>query len=143
MRLKNRDARIEALRSVRVFSGLPTSDLALLARHTDAVARPAGTVICQEGRIGRQLVYLDTGEAQVETGGRTIATLGPGDVIGELSLIDGAPASATVTLTADSHLLVMSLPDFQTVMAESPNFHLKLLKALAQRLRETDRQLIG
>lgn len=143
MRLRNRDARVEALRNVSVFSGLPKSDLELLARHTGVVERPAGTVLCEEGRLGRQLIYLDAGTARVESRGRTIATLGPGDVIGELSLIDGAPASATVTLTDDSHLLVMSLPDFQTVMANSPNFHLKLLKALARRLRETDKQLVG
>lgn len=143
MRLKNRDARIDALREVPVFATLPKGDLNTLAKHTDVVDRDAGTVLCQQGKVGKQLVYIATGAAEVDIDGRKVATLGPGDVIGELSLIDGKPGSATVTLTEDSHLLAMSLSDFQTVMAESPRFQTNLLKAVVQRLRATDEKLVA
>lgn len=142
MALRNKDARIDALRSIGVFATLPKTDLTTLARHTDRVERPAGTVLCRQGQPVHQLIYLATGAAEVKRGRKVIATLGPGDVIGELSLIDGQPASATVELTDDAVLLVMSEPDFQKVMDTSFNFHVKLLKALAARLREADARLV-
>lgn len=142
MALRNRDARIEALRSIPTFANLPKSDLQILARNSMTVDEPAGVLLCREGQPVRQLTYIASGEAVVERNGQEIARLGPGAVIGELGLIDGQPASATVTTTTPVTLLVMSVGDFQQVMNGSANFHIKLLKALAQRLRDADAKLV-
>lgn len=140
---KNKDQKAEALAKVGIFGGLTKTDLGLLARYSTEVTIPAGEVIVSEGRIGRQLLYIERGEVSVRRNGRKLATLKRGDVVGELSLIDGQPAIADVKVEKDVTGLVMSVEDFQSVMAQSKNFEHKLLKAVVARLREADRALAG
>ena len=70
--------------------------------------------------------------------GKRLALLGPGDVVGELSLIDGKPRSATVTATSDLEVLELDRADLFKLMAKAPPVVRKLLESLAQRLRDAD-----
>lgn len=142
-KFKNKDAKVEALARVGIFGGLTKTDLGLLARHSTEVTVPKGEVIVREGRVGHQLLYIESGEVTVMRKGKLLATLKKGDVVGELSLIDGKPAIADVTVSKDIVALVMSVQDFQSVMAQSPSFENKLLKAVVARLREADMALAG
>lgn len=140
---RNRSMKVEALRGVPIFSTLPKKDLDTLARYTTEATRPAGTVLVEQGRAGQQMFYIEQGKAVVKRNGRTIATVGPGDVIGELALIDGQPSSAQVTATDDVVLLVMSIDDFNHALNEVANFPRKLMQAMAARLRDADDQIVG
>jgi CRP/FNR family transcriptional regulator, cyclic AMP receptor protein len=140
---RNRSMKVEALRRVPMFATLPKKDLDTLARYTTEVDRPSGTVLITQDQAGQQMMYLEQGTAVVKRNNRKIAELGPGDVIGELSLIDGQPASATVTTTSDVVLLVMSVQDFGHAMNDVANFPRKLLQALAARLRDADNQIVA
>lgn len=133
----------EALRDVPLFEGLGTADLEVLASHVDEVEVEAGSRLAEQGRKGRQLSLIVEGAATVERDGKKLADLGPGDVVGEMSLIDHAEATATVVATEPSVLLVMHSTDFSTVLNDSPGFARKLLGTLVRRLREADRQLVG
>ena len=70
--------------------------------------------------------------------GRRLATLGPGAVVGELSLIDGEPRSATVSARTDLDVLEIDRRDLDKLLRKMPTVRRKLLESLATRLRATD-----
>src|SRR3984893_5325858 len=69
---------------------------------------------------------------------RILGILGPGSVIGELSMIDGAPRSASVTALRDSKLYFVSQADFDAIGKSSPEIYRDVMKMLARRLRDTN-----
>jgi CRP/FNR family transcriptional regulator, cyclic AMP receptor protein len=133
----------EALRQVSLFANLAKKDLALIASHVDEVDVPTGTTLARQGERGNQLSLIVTGEATVTRNNHLLATLGPGDTIGEMSLIDQADGTATVVTTAPSTLLVMSPRDFSSLLNTSPSFARKIMIELVGRLRDADRRLVG
>lgn len=134
----NRDKRIEQLRRVSIFADLPSKDLQLLDRHVTPTTVAAGTVLAREGRAPQQFILIVTGSASVKVGDKQVATLGAGDSIGELSLLDSGPQSATVTTDEECALLAVAANEFQAMLEESPGFARNLLKSMAQRLRSMD-----
>ena len=75
--------------------------------------------------------------------GKKVATLGPGSVVGELSLLDHGPRTATVTTDSDTTVLVIEQRHFLGVLEDVPSLARKLLATLAGRVREFDRQYYG
>ncbi len=71
-------------------------------------------------------------------GDKRLARLGEGAVVGEMSLIDGQPRSATVYATSDLHVLEISAADLRRLFKRAPSVLRKLLEAMSLRLRETD-----
>lgn len=134
---------IDALRQVPSFAALPKRDLETLARYTMEAVRPAGTVLVEQGHIGLQMMYLRSGRAVVQRDGEEITELGPGDVVGEMAMIDGKPSSATVTLAEDAELLVMSVDDVNHAMSEVVNLPSTLLRTLSGRLRSADHRIVS
>src|SRR6266545_3328097 len=90
------------LSTLALFEGCRPEDLAGVARAMTSVRQAAeGVVICTEGEVAdRWWIVLD-GMADVTSRGLYIATIGPGETIGELALLDGEPRTATVTATTD------------------------------------------
>jgi CRP/FNR family transcriptional regulator, cyclic AMP receptor protein len=74
-------------------------------------------------------------------GERILAILGPGSVVGELSMIDGAPRSASVTALRGSKLHYVSKADFEALGKSSPEIYQYVMKVLARRLRDTNSAL--
>jgi CRP/FNR family cyclic AMP-dependent transcriptional regulator len=74
-------------------------------------------------------------------GERILAILGPGSMVGELSMIDGAPRSASVTALRDSKLHYVSKADFEAIGKSSPEIYQHVMKVLARRLRDTNSAL--
>ena len=74
-------------------------------------------------------------------GERILAILGPGSMVGELSMIDGAPRSASVTALRDSKLRYVSKADFEAIGKSSPEIYQHVTKVLARRLRDTNSAL--
>ena len=86
-----------------LFQGLPPTELARLIPHLHALTVPAETTLLREGQPGEALYVLLSGTAKVEVveaGGRLVilALLGPSDLVGELSLLEYVPRTATVAL---------------------------------------------
>jgi CRP-like cAMP-binding protein len=79
----------------------------------------------------------------VKRRGRTVATLGPGEQFGELSLLDREPRSASVVCDTEMVLLVLRQGPFQRVLRSSPSITRKLLSALAGRLRDSEDIVYG
>lgn len=133
----------DRLVAVPLFSALSKAELRQVERASDEIDAPAGRVLVTQGRTGREFFLILSGEAVVHRNRRKVATLGPGQYFGELSLIDRGARSATVTAVTDMHLLVLGQREFAGLLEELPAMAAKLLKGLAQRLRDADARAVG
>jgi CRP/FNR family transcriptional regulator, cyclic AMP receptor protein len=138
-----RDAYLDHLAKVPLFRSLTKKDLRRVARAADEVTVVTGTILVDQGQTGREAFVLVEGSVDVKRNGRKVATLGPGAVFGEMSLLDHGPRTATVTCTTDCTLLVLTQRDFLGVLDEVPEIAHQLLATLAARVRELDRQNYG
>lgn len=129
------------LSSIWLFSTCTPRELRVVRRHLDEVAAPAGTVLTEEGAIGKEFFFIVEGRASVRRRGRKVALLGPGDYFGELALLDRKPRSATVVADTDMVLLNMTQREFWTLLEDIPPLARKLLSAMAERLRVADQKV--
>jgi CRP-like cAMP-binding protein len=130
-----------ALTHTSLFSQCSARELRLIARLAKTRKVPPGTRLVVEGEVGDKMLVLLSGSATVQRGGRRIASLSAGDVIGELGVLSRAPRNATVITTADSEIAVIGQRAMNRLLADAPGFARKLLEALANRVRELDRKL--
>ena len=136
-------SKMDRLRTIWMFSECSKRELALLERACDEASAPAGSVICEEGRSGRELYLIVEGEAKVEKGGNEVARLGPGSHFGELSLLDQQPRSASVVALTPMKLIVLPAREFSSVLEEIPSMAIRLLETMSLRLREADERAYG
>jgi CRP/FNR family cyclic AMP-dependent transcriptional regulator len=127
------------LAAVPLFIACSKRDLQIIARHTEVVEVPAGTPVIEEGGKGDAFFFILAGEAAVRRRGRTVATLGPGRFFGELALLDPAPRDATVVAVSPLTLGVLGARVFRAILRDVPAMTEKLLRGMAQRLRDADR----
>jgi CRP/FNR family transcriptional regulator, cyclic AMP receptor protein len=107
-----------------LFSQASRSELALIRRHLTQLRLPAGRVLVEEGERGDQFMIIAEGAATVRKGGREIATLGPGDLVGEMALLhhDGVGRrTATVTLSTDATVYAGSRAEFRLILGAAPS----------------------
>lgn len=132
------DERLAWLREVPLFRGGAEPSLAALAARTSEVTFEPGQTIVQQGQVGNGLFVLVAGTARVTTGDTELAHLGPGDVIGELSVIDQEPRVATVMADAPVTCLALASWDLLALVDSDPQLARNLLAELARRLRATN-----
>jgi CRP/FNR family cyclic AMP-dependent transcriptional regulator len=130
--------KVELLAQMPLFSQCSRRELGLVAALTVPAEIKNGAVLTREGASGDLAYVIARGRAEVNRNGRTLAMLGPGDVVGELSLIDGEPRSATVRARTDMAVLEIDGRDLRRLLKRAPSVVRKLLEALSQRLRDTD-----
>ena len=131
--------KIELLKGVSLFSACTNKELSRIASLADEVEVPAGAVLTQEGKPGREFFAIVEGTAKVTLRGKKLNTLGPGSFFGEMSLLDQAPRSATVTADSAMKLLVLDARSFSSLLDQAPSVTRKILRAMAQRLRQVER----
>jgi CRP-like cAMP-binding protein len=94
---------VDDLARLPLFSGCDPSELAAPASMLSPIDEPSGAVLAREGEPARSFLLVTKGEAAVlrdeGSGAHQVATVGPGAIVGELSVLRGAPRSATVTAT--------------------------------------------
>jgi CRP-like cAMP-binding protein len=123
-----------ALRRSPLFEGLAKKQLMMLARLTDDLDVPAGSVLCREGERGREFFVIIEGEAEVTRGGKHLATIGSGEFFGEIALLERVVRTATVMATTPLSFFVINDSAFDSVLATDPSIERKLLRTLARRL---------
>jgi CRP/FNR family transcriptional regulator, cyclic AMP receptor protein len=134
-----RDAKIELLKRVPLFSGCSKGELRELAKSADELDIREGTVLTREGRQGREFFVLVDGTAQVTKAGKKVADLGAGDWFGEIALITNSPRTATVTATSPADVLVITDRRFRSVVETMPSIALKVLATVGDRLKQDAR----
>ena len=137
MRNKPSHELLQVLRSVPLFEGLNSKELARVDRLLDTVEVATGNLLTEEGAVGREAFIILSGHAAVTIGGRPVATVGPGEVIGEMALLDRQPRTATVTALEPMRVLVVDPRSFSTLLTE-PAIARRLLDAEVGRLRVAD-----
>jgi len=130
-----------------IFAALSDEEAETVIRLARLVRYPARKVIIQEGACGDNLLILLRGRVKVglisaEGKEVTLSLLAPGDVIGEMALLDGEARSASVTTLEECVFLSLARGDFLPFLERSPRVALKLLAALSKRLRATN-DLVG
>ena len=129
-----KNAKIELIKRVPLFSGLSKRELDEVAAIADELSIAEGTELTQEGAVGHEFLVLVEGSADVRRKGRKVNTLGSGDFLGEIALVTGAPRTATVTTSSPVRMLVITARDFKALLRRTPPLQLKILQAIAARL---------
>jgi CRP/FNR family transcriptional regulator, cyclic AMP receptor protein len=129
-----KNAKIELLKRVPLFERCSKRELEQIAALADELDLPDARDLTSQGKGGFEFMVLVEGEADVIRGVRKVNTLGPGDFIGEISLITGEPRSATVKTRGPSRILVITASGFRTLMKDVPSIKDKVLEAVTRRL---------
>lgn len=137
---------LELIRRVPLFSTLTQSQAESVA---DAVVKrrfKRGECIVEQGKKSNMLAIVLTGRARVVTAdsrGREVilATMNPGDYVGEMSLIDNQPHSATVRAEVQTDVLILGRVEFARCLPENTSMAYAVMKGLVQRLRHADRKI--
>ena len=130
--------KIDLISQIPLFAAWNRRELAQVAALTVPAEQKKGSVLTRQGADGGLAFIIATGRAEVTRNGKRLARLGPGDVVGELSLIDGQPRSATVTAVTDLEVLELDRRDLMKLMRKVPSMVRKLLESLSQRLRDVN-----
>src|SRR5688572_27612863 len=96
MRLRS-SKKAELLKNIWLFSACTGKELNLIAQLADEVDVTAGSVLMEEGKLGRECFVVAEGTAKCQIGRRKVSTYKPGEIFGEMALLDQGPRSATIT----------------------------------------------
>jgi CRP/FNR family transcriptional regulator, cyclic AMP receptor protein len=135
---RSRDPKLARLAKVQLFSSCSRGDLERISALTNEIDVAAGSTLIREGDPGRECFVIEKGSATVTLHGGETRSMGPGEVFGELALLDQAPRSATVTAESDMRLLVLNSREFATLMDDHPSVRRNVLAAVANRIREAE-----
>lgn len=131
------------VRKAPLFAALDEETAHALMSSMSSVDLPRGQTLFHEGDPGDRLYVVVSGKVKL---GRTssdgrenlVTVLGPGEMLGELSLFDPGPRSLSATAVSDSELAGLGHADLQAFLNERPDVARHLLQALARRLRRTN-----
>lgn len=136
----------EILAGHPMLGALPREDLDRLAGRVATRSYRPGQSVFMKGDPGTTLMAVLRGRVRIScfaADGREIvlAVLDPGEVFGEIALIDGGERTADAVALEDAELLVLHRRDFLPLLQGNPGVALRLLEILAARLRRTDQQI--
>jgi CRP-like cAMP-binding protein len=131
-------SKIKLLRGVRLFSACNDKELARIASLVDEVDLPKGHVLTKEGEPGGECFVVADGVATATLRKKKLATLGPGSFFGEMSILDHGPRTATITADTPMHVLVLDPRSFVSLLDDVPSVGRKIMRVLAERLREVE-----
>ena len=139
-------ATLELLRHVPLFSELSAEELRGVADVAIPRSYPKGVRVFHEGDLSDACYIVRSGDLRVtreHPDGRAIAlaTLGPGDIFGELAMLDGEARSASVEALSECDLLALPAADMRRLLVAAPDITVKLVIALTRRLREANERI--
>jgi CRP/FNR family cyclic AMP-dependent transcriptional regulator len=137
---------VELLRSVALFADLEEGELERFSHVAVPRSFPAGTRVFHEGDSSDACYIVSEGSFRVtreHSDGRaiTLATLGPGEIFGELAMLDGDKRSASAESITDGTLLALPASDVRSLLGRNPEIALKLVAGLVRRLRQANMRL--
>ena len=130
-----RDRRTELLAGCPLFHGVAPEHLTAVGDTATEIEFPPGRVIARQGEIGTGFFIIVEGRVRVVRDSETLATLGPGEFFGELSVLDQLPRTAQVVAEETTRCLALASWDFEQVLLDHPALALAILRGLAGRLR--------
>ena len=131
----------ELLAAVPLFEGLSRRELEPILRAAKDMSVDADKRILEQGDRGVGFHLILEGTCRVLVGDDEVASLGPGDYFGEMSLVDGGPRSATVVAETPVRTLSLTSWTFLPLLDENPSIARKLLVEMSRRLRAAERSI--
>lgn len=133
---------VESLKAAEIFSTLAEGQLQDVSQQARTVVYGAGERIVREGDEGSSMFVLCRGDAAVRLAGSQdeLARLRAGDFFGEMSLLTGAPRSATVVAVSDCELLEITAEGFRQIVLHAPTIIDRVVDTMTSRRDELDRQ---
>ena len=107
------------LRAVPLFAEMADRDLQVIATFATEDSVPAGATLMREGDYSNEVVAIETGTADVLQGDRTVASLGPGDIVGEMGVLERELRNASVVATSPMRLVRMTNWDVKRLPKET------------------------
>ena len=136
------DDKLELLERVPLFAGVAREELEAIARVADEIDVRAGTALTHEGRQEGYFFIIASGTVRIERGGRVINTIGAGDFLGEIALLDGGPRTASATAETACRLLSLTHERFYDLLDTSPSVRAAILEAVGRRMRAIDAESV-
>ncbi len=133
-----------SLQQVRILGHIPLDGLTRLAERGQSRVFPMGSLLMRQGEPADTLYVILSGRVRVDRSHPDLvlpvplAELGPGEVVGEMGLLDGEPRSATVTAIEDTETLELDAADLAYTVLRHPEVSTSLLRTLSRRLRSVD-----
>jgi PPM family protein phosphatase len=144
-RAKKLQLKREILARMPLFRPLNDREILRILQVTEVAAFKNGESVMQQGDKGEELFIVLTGKVKVMRGDAQLATLNPGDHVGEMALVRSQPRSATVVSDGSSELMMIRRRDFFEILRKEHQLAVKLLwqflGVLADRLADTSREL--
>ena len=147
---KNKSALLLALGKIEMFSELSDDEIAVIINYMSLYELKRGEVLFEEGDIGQYVCFVVEGRVEIlkkSVSGApiVITTLGQGYSIGEMSMIDRTPRSATVRAKTDVTLAVLAQSGFKLILEKHPYIGIKILigfsRFLSENMRKTSARL--
>lgn len=140
------ELKVEVVRNIPLFQHLSYSEIVKVLQISEQKHFEPGTLIFKEGEPGKEMLVTLSGNVDVLRKGVHLTTRGRGTVMGEMSVIDLAPRSASVKATSATDVLLISRERLFTLLRAEPRLAVKLLwslcSSLNSRLRETTERLV-
>jgi CRP/FNR family cyclic AMP-dependent transcriptional regulator len=133
---------IEHFETVPLFASVSKRGLRAIVQAATEVDVRAGKPLVHEGEWGREMYVILRGTADVTKDGRKLRELVPGDFFGEMAFLSPAPRTATVTARTDMLVMVLDSRAMGSVVEREPAVARKLLAAMAERIRSTERSSV-
>jgi CRP-like cAMP-binding protein len=124
------------LKKVPMFAQVRDEYLTTLAGRLEEISLAEDEALFRENDIGDSMYIVVSGAVRVEKGERVLATLGPGECVGEMAVLDAEPRSATVVAAQDCLLLMIGEHELFDIMAGQIEIARGLFKVITGRLRE-------
>lgn len=126
------------LQTLPLFGDLDAYDLAQVARWVEEVRAGPGELLIEQGSMPYELFVIEDGAVDVVRDGKSIATLGAGDVVGEIALLEQHRRMASVVAKTPVRALVLQVEALQSLTAEMPELGDELRSLMERRRREND-----
>lgn len=130
--------RRQALADCALFSGLPGEALERLAAHSRWLRFAPGEAVVREGESSRAMYLIARGKATVFQGDKALATLGEGDVFGEIAFLTGQNRSATVRAAGELHVVEMDGNAMRALLESRQDLASELERRMAAHLEDLD-----
>lgn len=141
MARRPRSEMIEIVRGIPLFAGLTKTDIREIGKLCFERSYEPEEVMLKQMEDAQLMVAIVSGTARIVKDGKTITTVGPGDVVGEMSLIDGHRRSASVVAETPVEVVEIHRTTFTKLLDSNPSIARKLLVAQTVRLRDADNKL--
>jgi CRP/FNR family transcriptional regulator, cyclic AMP receptor protein len=141
MARRPRSEMIEIIRGIPLFAGLAKADIREIGKLCFERSYEPEQVMLRQMEDAQLMVAIVSGHARIVKDGKTITTVGPGNVVGEMSLIDGHRRSASVIAETPVEAVEIHRTTFAKLMDSNPSIARKLLVAQTVRLRDADNKL--